>query len=237
MDVERTAEEFVRQHLAQALGGWRGSIEAAVPTAVFTIIFLTTHNLKAAIVAGAALTVAALVVRMIQRTSVQYVLNAAIGVGIGAIFAYRSARHGGSVNDQALAFFLPGVLFNVAYAVGLVFTIVVRWPFVGFMIGAALGDPIGWRQTRGLVVVCSRLTWCLVIPCALRVIVQGPVYVAGHEDWISADAAVSILAVAKLAMGWPLLVAAFAAMAVLLGRSRTPLEAPRSGTVAPSSAE
>lgn len=224
IEAERTAEEFVRQHLAKALGGKRGMVETGVPTAVFTAVFLTTHNLEAAIGGGATLTVAALLVRLVQRSGIQYVLNAAVGIGIGAYFAYRSARHGGSVNDQALAYFLPGVLFNGAYAIGMVFTVLIRWPLVGFMIGGVLGDPLGWREKRGLVLVCSRLTLCLAVPCVLRVAVQGPLYLAGHEQWISSDVAVSALGVAKLAMGWPLQVSAFAGMAMLLGRSRTPLE-------------
>ncbi|MGN6161133.1 MAG: DUF3159 domain-containing protein [Marmoricola sp.] len=224
-DLQHTAEEFVRSHLARALGGKRGMVEAGVPTAAFTATFLLTHDLVAAISAGAALTLLALVIRLVERSSVQYALNAAFGIAVGAFFAYRSARHGGSVDDQALAYFLPGVLFNIAYAVGMVFTVIIRWPLVGFMIGGVLGDPLGWREKRGLVVVCSRLTLCLAVPCVLRALVQGPLYLAGHEQWMPSDAAVSALGVAKLAMGWPLQVAAFAGMAMLLGRSRTPMEA------------
>lgn len=224
IEDEHTAEEFVRSHLARALGGQRGMIEAGVPTAAFTATFLLTHDLVAAIGAGAALTVLGLVIRLLQRSTVQFVLNAGVGIVIGAYFAYRSARHGGSVDDQALAYFLPGVLFNIAYAVGMLFTVAIRWPLVGFMIGGVLGDPVGWRSRRGLVVVCNRLTLCLAVPCVLRAAVQGPLYLAGHQHWISTDAAVSALGVAKLAMGWPLQVAAFVGMAMLLGRSRTPLE-------------
>lgn len=227
-DVEETAEEFVRTHLAKALGGRRGMVEAGVPTAAFTAAFLISHNLVAAIVSGAVLTGIALLVRLVQRSTVQYVLNAAVGIGIGAFFAYRSAKHGGSVEDQALAYFLPGVLFNAAYTVGLVFTTVIGWPLVGFMIGGVLGDPLGWRQTRGLVVVCNRLTLCLAVPCLLRTVVQGPLYLAGRQHWIPADAAVSALGVAKLLMGWPLSVAGFAVMAVVLARSATPMDTARS---------
>lgn len=225
IEAERSAEEFVRRHLAKALGGRRGMVEAGVPTAAFTALFLSTHDLVVAIGGGAALTLAGLIVRLIQRSGVQYVLNAAFGIAIGAYFAYRSARHGGSVDDQALAYFLPGVLFNAAYAIGMVFTVLIRWPLVGFMVGGVLGDPVGWRARRGLVLVCGRLTLCLAVPCLLRVLVQGPLYLAGHEQWISTEIAVSALGVAKLAMGWPLQVAAFAGMAMLLGRSNTPLDA------------
>lgn len=225
-EVARTAEDFVRTHLSKALGGRRGMIEAGVPTAAFTAVFLIAHSLTAAIMGGAALTVIALVVRLFERTTVQHVLNAAIGIGIGSYFVYRSAKHGGSVDDQALAYFLPGVLFNAAYTVGMVVTVAIGWPLVGFLIGGVLGDPIGWRRSRGLVVVCNRLTLCLAVPCLLRAAVQGPLYLAGTQHWISVDVAVSALGVAKLVMGWPLSIAGFALMALLLGRSSTPLETP-----------
>lgn len=220
-----TAEEFVRTHLATALGGKRGMIEAGVPTAAFTIVFLTTHSLVAAVGSGAALALLALVVRVSQRSSVQFVLNAAFGIGIGAFFAYLAARRGGSANDQALAYFLPGILLSLVYAVGLVLTVVIRWPLVGFMIGGVLGDPVGWRRTPGIVAVCSRLTLALAVPVALKVVVQGPLYLAGRQHWMSGDAAVSALGVTRLAMGWPLYVATLAVMAMLLGRSSTPLDA------------
>ena len=59
-----------------------------------------------------------LTARLVQRSSPQFVLNALFGIGIGAFFAWRSARGGGDANDQALAYFLPGVLYNVVYALG-----------------------------------------------------------------------------------------------------------------------
>lgn len=223
-DAQRTAEEFVRTHLASALGGRRGMLEAGIPTAAFTIVFLTTHNLIAAVGSGAALAVIAFAIRLLQRSSVQFVLNAAFGIGLGAFFAYLAARHGGSANDQALAYFLPGILLSLGYGVGLMFTVIIRWPLVGFMIGGVLGDPIGWRKTPGLVAVCSRLTLCLAVPCVLRVAAQGPLYLAGRQHWMSADTAVSALGVTRLAMGWPLYVATLAVMALLLGRSHTPLD-------------
>lgn len=222
--AERTAEEFVRQHLATALGGQRGMAEAGIPTAAFTVIFLVTHNLVAAISGGAVLAALALVARLVQRTTVQYALNAAVGIGIGTLFVYLTARHGGSADDQALAYFLPGILLSIAYAVGLVFTVVIGWPLIGFMIGGVLGDPIGWQRTPGIVSVCNRLTLCLAGPYVLKVLVQGPLYLAGRQRWFSVDAAVSALGVARVVMGWPLMIAAFAVMGILLGRSSTPLE-------------
>lgn len=222
----RTVEEVVRGQLATALGGRRGMLEAAIPTAAFTALFLLTHDLRASVLIAVGFAGVLLVVRLYQRTTPQFVINALVGIGIGALFAWRAARGGGDANDQALAYFLPGILYNFGYAVVMVFTILIRWPVVGFMVGGVTGDPTGWRADRGTVRLCSRLTWLLVLPCVIRVLVQGPVYLAGRNDWWDQDSAVATLGVTKLAMGWPLQIAALAAMVWLLSRNRTPVAEP-----------
>jgi hypothetical protein len=216
-----TVEEVVRGQLAKALGGRRGMLEAAVPTAVFTVLFLTTHALRTSVLVAVGCAVVLLVVRLVQRTTPQFVVNSLFGIGIGALFAWRAARGGGDANDQALAYFLPGILYNLGYSVLMVLTIVVRWPLVGFMVGSVTGDPTGWRADRATVRLCSRLTWLLVLPCVIRVAVQGPVYLAGRNGWWDQDSAVAALGVAKLAMGWPLQLAALAGMVWLLSRNKT----------------
>jgi hypothetical protein len=218
-----TVEEVVRGQLAKALGGRRGMLEAAVPTAVFTVLFLTTHALRGSVLVAVGCAVVLLGVRLVQRTTPQFVVNSLFGIGVGALFAWRAARGGGDANDQALAYFLPGILYNLGYSVLMVLTIVVRWPLVGFMVGSVTGDPTGWRADRATVRLCSRLTWLLVLPCVVRVVVQGPVYLAGRNGWWDQDSAVAALGVAKLAMGWPLQIAALAAMVWLLSRNKTPV--------------
>jgi hypothetical protein len=218
-----TVEEVVRGHLAKALGGRRGMLEAAVPTAVFTVGFLVSHDLLLSVLVAVGCATVLLVVRVGQRTTTQFVINSLFGIGVGALFAWRAARGGGDANDQALAYFLPGILYNLGYSVVMVFTILIRWPIVGFMVGSVTGDPTAWHEDRGTVRLCSRLTWLLVLPCVVRVVVQGPVYLAGRNDWWDRDSAVALLGVAKLAMGWPLQIAALAAMVWLLSRNKTPV--------------
>jgi hypothetical protein len=104
-------------------------------------------------------------------------------------------------------------------------TVIARWPLVGFLVGSVTGDPTGWHEDRAVVRLCGRLTWLLVLPCLLRVAVQGPMYLAGRKGWWDPDSAIAALGTAKLAMGWPLQVAGFAAMAWLLARNRTPVSA------------
>jgi hypothetical protein len=211
--AHQTVEAAVRAQLAKAFGGARGIIEAAVPTAAFTLSWITTEQLKLSLIISIALSVVLLVVRLAQRSTPQFVINSLIGIAIGAFFASRT----GDAKD----YFLPGILWNAAYMVGMLVSIVTRWPVVGFLIGSVTGDPTAWHRDPGIVKLCTRLTWLLMLPCAVRVAVQGPVYLFG-----GGDEAVAALGVAKIAMGWPLQVAALAAMLWILGRGRTPIKPP-----------
>jgi len=204
-----TVEEVIRHKLSQALGGKRGMAEGAIPTLGFTLTYILSKELKLALVVGAALAVVALVVRIVQKQPVQFVVNSMVGIAIAAAFALRS----GKAEDV----FLPGIIYNAVYAVLMTVSILVRWPVVGLMIGSVTGDLSGWRSNPGIVKLCSRLTWLLVLPCAIRVAVQYPLYLAGEVGWLGAT---------KIALGWPLQIAALSAMALLLARGRTPLEEP-----------
>jgi hypothetical protein len=220
-----TVEAVVRAQISRALGGRRGMVEAAVPTIVFTVIWLSTKELRYALTASIAIAVALLVVRLVQRSTVQFCLNALFGIGIGWVFVTISARHGGSEDEQALAYFLPGLIYNTGYSVVLVATCLIGWPLVGFMVGSVTGDPTAWHQDRQIVRLCSLLTWLLAVPCLLRVVVQAPIWFAGHTASMEPDRAVALLGVLKIAMGWPLQLAALGAMAWVLTRNKTPIRA------------
>jgi hypothetical protein len=216
-----SVEEAVRGQLSRALGGRRGMLEAAVPTLAFTIVFLTTRDLRLAVSVSVAAAVVLLVVRLTQRSSPQFVLNSLFGIGVGAFFAWRSARGGGNADDQALAYFLPGLVYNAGYAVVMTLSNLARWPLVGFMVGSVAGDPTEWHRDPQVVRLCSNLTWMLAVPCVVRVVVQLPLYLAGRAA-SDAGPMVAALGVSKVVMGWPLQLLALAGMAWLLGR-RTPV--------------
>jgi Protein of unknown function (DUF3159) len=220
-----TVEAVVRAQLSRALGGRRGMVEAAVPTITFTVTYIGTKEIRLAIGLSLAAALVMLLVRLAQRSSVQYVFNALVGIGVGCFFVWLGARNGGDASQQALAYFLPGLIYNAAYAVAMVLSILARWPVVGFLVGAVSEDPTEWRHDPQIVKLCSRLTWVLVVPCILRVAVQLPIYLGGRaaED---ADAYVAALGVARVAMGWPLQLTALAVMVWLLARNRTPVSEP-----------
>jgi uncharacterized protein DUF3159 len=219
-----TVEQVVRGQLSKALGGRRGIVEAAVPTIVFTVTFLTTRDLRLAVGVSVATALVLLVLRVLHRSSVQFVLNSLVGIGIGALFAWRSAQSGGSADDQALAYFLPGLLYNGGYAVLMVASNVVSWPLVGFMVGSVAGDPTEWHRDPQVVRLCRNLTWMLAAPCVIRLVVQLPIWLAG-QGADDPSPMIAALGVSKIVMGWPLQVLALAGMAWLLARNATPVSA------------
>lgn len=221
-DVD-TVEALVRRKLSEALGGKRGMLEAAIPTVIFTVVFLTTKELRLAIGVSVAVAAVALLVRLVQRSTIQFTVNALLGIGIGTFFAMRAASAGGDADRQALGYFEGGLLYNAVYAVVLALSCLLRWPAVGFMVGSVTGELTAWRDDPQMRRLCSRLTWVLVAPCILRVAVQGPIWLAGVTEALEPAAAVAALGISKLAMGWPLQLAALAGMVWLLSRNATPV--------------
>lgn len=214
-----TVEAIIRHRLSAALGGWRGSLETAIPTIAFVVLWTLTHELRPSVIAAAGCALLLAVLRIAQRQSLQYVLSAVVATGLAAFFALRSGR--------AQDAFLPGILVNAAYAVGTLASVLTRWPLVGFLVGAgdpdAKTDPLRWRRDSSIVAVCGRLTLVMTAMFAVRVAVMYPLYLAGN---------VAALGVAKIVLGWPLWVAALAAMGALLVRGATPHTPAAAGTSA-----
>ncbi len=217
-----SVEAVVRSQLGKALGGRRGMVEAAVPTIMFTVLWLSTRELTLSLVLSVGAALVLLGVRLVQRSTPQFVINALFGIGIGWVFVRLAASRGGSEDEQALAYFLPGILYNTGYAALLTLSVVVGWPLIGFMVGSVTGDPTAWHADRRVVRLCATLTWLLALPCVLRVAGQAPIWLAGQSGAMEADSAVALLGVLKIVLGWPLQIAALAAMAWVLGRNHTP---------------
>lgn len=204
-----TVEAIIRHRLSAALGGWRGSIETALPTIAFVVGWTVTESLRPSLIAAGVAALALAAVRLAQRQSLQYVFSAVFATAIAAFFALRSGR--------AQDVFLPGILINLGYAVATLLSVATRWPFVGFLVGAgdpdAKTDPLRWRRDPSMVAVCSRLTLVMTAMFALRVAIMYPLYLAGN---------VAALGAAKIALGWPLWAAAIAVMGAMLLRGSTP---------------
>ncbi len=208
--ADQTVEGLIRARLSAALGGWRGSLETALPTAAFVVAWVWRHDVRTAVYAAVGVAVLLLAVRLVMRQTPRYVLSAAVATAIAAFFALRSG--------QAEDAFLPGILGSIGFGLLSIVSVLGRWPLVGFIVAAGdpqlAEDPLGWRRNAAMVRVCSRLTLVLVGLYAVRVAIMLPLYFADQ---------VALLGVAKIVLSWPAYVVALAVMGAILVRGNTAL--------------
>lgn len=213
----RYVEDFVRHQLSASLGGPRGMVESALPFIAFTIAWVVGDQMYPALAAALGTAAALGLVRLLQRQSVKFVVQAIFPTAIAALVASRTGR--------AEDIFLPGILYNGALGIISVFTIIIRRPLVGFIVGAGIGEPTAWMKDKGLVRMTTKLTAVLAVPYFARFLIQLPLFLAGL---------IVPLAIAKVALGWPLLLAALFVMGVLLSKGKTPMEDSVLGQRSPS---
>jgi hypothetical protein len=126
---------FDRHLVLEQLGGWRGMIDATLPTVAF-IVANSLGGLRVGIwtALGAALLV--FLLRLVRRESIQQGVSGLIGVGVAVAIA--------AASGQARDFFVFGILRNAAIGVVLLGSILVRRPLVGviaeFLAPSHLGD-------------------------------------------------------------------------------------------------
>lgn len=201
-----TVEDLVRTRLSAALGGWRGLLDSAAPALAFLVTWLVTHDLRFSVGASLAVLVVALVARVARRETLQHALGGIFTTAVAAFIASRTGR--------AQDVFLPGILLNLGLGVVFALSMLARWPVVGFLVGAVTEDPTAWRRDRGIVSLCQKLTGLLLAGYVVRAAVQLPLYLSGNT---------TALAISKLVLGWPLLVAGIAIAGLMLLKGNTPL--------------
>ena len=134
-------EEFVRHQLGESLGGARGMFESALPFVAFTIAWVIGRELYPAI--GAAVGTAAAGRDPARSAAIDQVRRPS-GHPNG------DRRSDCPRTGRAQDIFLPASS-TTALAVISLASVAIRKPLVGFIIGAAVGDPAGWAKDPGLV--------------------------------------------------------------------------------------
>ena len=183
------------------LGGRRGLIDGAVPPLVFVaanaVAGLAGLQDRAELVAsGAAVASAAGLggVRVVEGRSVVGVLRGLAGLVVAVAVVLWTG--------QARDFFLPGIYVDAFYAAALAGSALVGHPAVGHAYAALFRVGRSWRDDRRLRRVMAMATWGWALVYVVRAAVQLALYRIDEPE---------LLALAKLALGWPL-----TAVAVLL---------------------
>src|SRR3954470_19810967 len=113
---------FDRHLVLDQLGGWRGMLDATLPTVAF-IVANAFGGLKIGIWTALGVAVLVFLLRIVRRETVQQGVSGLIGVGIAVAIA--------AASGQARDYFVFGILRNAAIGVVLMGSILFRWPLVG----------------------------------------------------------------------------------------------------------
>lgn len=184
-DEEAGADE-PEPTLLEQMGGLSGLIYSSLPVLVFVPVN-SLRGLTAAIWASLGVAAAILVWRLVRRGPIQPAISGFLGVGVCAFIAYRMG--------EAKGFFLFGIYASLVYGGAFLLSLVVRWPLAGVIWGALNGHGTGWRSDKRAMRLYDIATavWALVF--VARYLVQNHLYAANSTG---------LLAVARIAMGWPL---------------------------------
>jgi hypothetical protein len=182
------------ESLSELLNGRRAAIDASWPAVGFLAGWLTLHTIWAG-TAGALIAALGVVAWRLRRgDKPRAVLIGLLGVCVAALIALRTGK--------AEDFFLLQLLSNGASILVWTISIVVRWPLLGVVVGAVLGQKTRWRRDPDLLTAYSRASWVWVLQYVIRVAVFLPLYAAEQAG---------ALAVARIILSWPLVAACLAA--------------------------
>lgn len=174
------------EQVSSQLGGWRGSVEAAIPIAVFIVVNMV-WSLRQALMASVGLALLIAAVRLAQRRPIRYALNGLFGIGLGAVMSWRSG--------EARDFYLPGIFISYGYAAAMIVSVLIRHPLVGWLYSVLFtGGRSQWRADPRLLRTFTWLTLLWAVVWVLKVSAQAGLYLAEKEH---------LLGVARLALGTP----------------------------------
>jgi hypothetical protein len=122
-DEAAPAPLFDRHLVLEQLGGWRGMVDATLPTIAF-VVGNSLGGLVPGIWAAAVAALLVFVLRLVRRESVQQAMSGLFAVGIAVAIAFYTG--------QARDFFVFGIVRNAAIALVLFGSIALRRPLVGY---------------------------------------------------------------------------------------------------------
>jgi hypothetical protein len=115
---------FDRHLVLEQLGGWRGMVDATLPTIAF-VVANAVDGLSAGVWAALVTALVVFALRLVRRESVQQAVSGLFAVGVAVAIA--------AASGEARDFFAFGILRNAVLAVVLLGSVPVRWPLVGVL--------------------------------------------------------------------------------------------------------
>ncbi|MFP7760557.1 DUF3159 domain-containing protein [Marisediminicola sp. LYQ134] len=172
--------------LLSAVGGVRGLAETILPPLAFLVLYTLTGELVLSVTIPVVVAVVFVLARLLTKTPVTGALAGVAGVAISAVVALSTGRP----EDN----FLPGLIINAVSLTAILISIIVRYPFIGLVVGILANEGLEWRKDRAKrrVLTLTTVLWAGLF--AVRLGAQLPLYLAGE---------VELLATVKLILGVP----------------------------------
>lgn len=185
------------------LGGGRTALDTMLPAIGFLVgYFAFAQSIAAGVVTAGGLGVVLAGWRLRQGARPQAVVLSLLAVGVAALVVLHTGR--------AADFFLVRILSNAVSAVAWLASIVVRWPLLGVVVNAVLGQPRRWRRDPVLLRAYRRASWVWVGQYVVRLAVLLPLWAAGQ---------VAATGLSQTLLSWPLVALTLVVSGAVLRRS------------------
>jgi hypothetical protein len=139
---------FDRHLVLEQLGGWRGMVDATLPTLAF-IVANSLNGLRTGIWAALGAALLVFLLRLIRRESVQQAVSGLFAVGIAVAIA--------AASGQARDFFVLGIVRNAAIGLVLLGSIAFRRPLIGVIAEFLAPSHLGAMASASLPGLRSRI--------------------------------------------------------------------------------
>jgi hypothetical protein len=139
---------FDRHLVIEQLGGWKGMVDATLPTVAF-IAANSIGGLRTGIWAALGAALLVFLLRLVRRESVQQAMSGLFAVGIAVAIS--------AASGQARDFYVPGMIRNAGLGVILFGSILVRRPLVGVISEFLAPSHLGAMASHSLPGLRSRI--------------------------------------------------------------------------------
>ncbi|WP_329050168.1 DUF3159 domain-containing protein [Streptomyces violaceus] len=194
-------ERPAKQTPLEQMGGTTGLVYMMLPIVAF-VLANASFGLTAAICTAVGVALAISALRLVRKEPLQPEFSGLFGVAVASFVAWKTG--------SAKGFFLTGIWSNLALGVLFLLSVLVRRPLAGIVWGALNGTGTAWLKDKPSLRYYDIATLTLVGVFAVRVAVW---------QWLYDDDRTGWLAVARIAMGYPLL--ALALLVVLWAGRRS----------------
>lgn len=195
-------------NLQEAIGGWRGLVEAVAPGLVFVLAYRIAGGYIWPSVAAGSVILVMVLLRVVRREPITHALGGIFGAAIGAVWAWRAG--------DAREYFVPGYWMTAGLVAGLLLSMALRWPAVGIVVGIVRGWGSRWRAHRPAMKSFQIATAVYAGFQLVRLGIQLWLYDGGAE----AD----VLGTAKLVLGVPYFVVSLLVIWLMVRRVELPQE-------------